>query len=177
MTYADTVLAALAADPANLVFNRGIEREGLRVDPQGNLSRAPHPAAFGSKLTHPSITTDFSEAQPELITPVKTSVTEMLDTLTEIHQVVHHGLGDEVLWAASMPCVLAGDNNIPLAQYGTSNLGRLKTTYRNGLGHRYGRAMQTICAVHYNFSLSDAFWQVLAGRQKRMAPRSLSPTG
>lgn len=162
MTETTSTLAALATDPANLVFNRGIEREGLRVDPQGNLSRAPHPAAFGSKLTHPSITTDFSEAQLELITPVRTTIADMLELLTETHQIVHRDLGNEVLWAASMPCVLSNDNNIPLAQYGTSNLGRLKTTYRNGLGHRYGRSMQTICAVHYNFSFSDTFWQTLA---------------
>lgn len=158
----DNALAALAANPANLMFGRGIEREGLRVDPQGNLSRATHPAPLGSKLTHPMITTDFSEAQLELITPVQTSIEGMLAQLTEIHQIAHRSLGDEVLWAASMPCVLAGDNNIPLAQYGTSNLGRLKTTYRNGLGHRYGKSMQTICAVHFNFSFSDSFWQTLA---------------
>ncbi|MEX1236762.1 MAG: glutamate--cysteine ligase, partial [Pseudomonadales bacterium] len=85
-----------------------------------------------------------------------------LEYLSEIHQFVTQGLEDEILWCASMPCVLAGDNDIPLAQYGPSNLGRLKTTYRNGLGNRYGRAMQTICAVHYNFSFSDTLWQALS---------------
>ena len=161
----DTTLKLLAAQAGALTFNRGIEREALRVDAQGNLARSPHPAALGSKLCHPTITTDFSEAQLELITPVKTSVADMLAQLTEIHQVVHASIGDEVLWSASMPCVLSADNNIPLAQYGTSNLGRLKTTYRNGLGHRYGRAMQTICAVHYNFSFNDAFWTTLAAQE------------
>lgn len=150
------------ADPALLRFNRGIERESLRVDPQGNLARTPHPEFLGSKLCHPSITTDFSEAQLELITAVNADVEQSLAELSDIFRFVHSGLGDEVMWSASMPCVLQGDNDIPLAQYGTSNLGRLKTTYRSGLGYRYGRSMQTICAVHYNLSFNDALWSALA---------------
>jgi glutamate--cysteine ligase len=158
-----TILQALARTPRGLEFSRGIEREALRVDMNGNLARTGHPQFLGSKLCHPSITTDFSESQLELITPVCTTIEETLDRLTEIHQFVHAGLHEEIMWSASMPCVLHGDNSIPLAQYGSSNLGRLKTTYRNGLGHRYGRSMQTICAVHYNFSFSEGLWTALAG--------------
>jgi glutamate--cysteine ligase len=141
-----------------LTFGRGIEREALRVTTEGKLAETPHPARFGSKLTHPLVTTDFSEAQLELITPVFPTPESALDKLEEVHRYVYTGMSDEVLWSASMPCVLGEDDSIPLAYYGQSNLGRLKTTYRSGLGHRYGRGMQTICAVHYNFSLSDAFW-------------------
>lgn len=137
-----------------------MEREALRVNEQGYLSEKPHPAALGSKLTHPSITTDFSEAQLELITSPSTDIRESLEELQQIHQFVYTSLGKEVLWSASMPCVLSGNENIPLARYGNSNLGQLKTTYRNGLGHRYGRLMQTICAIHYNFSLPASFWQI-----------------
>ena len=144
-----------------LTFNRGIEREALRVTPAGSLAQTPHPAAFGSKLTHPKVTTDFSEAQLELITPVLRSARAAIDDLDQIHRYLYKELGDELLWSASMPCVLENDDVIPLAYYGTSNLGRLKTTYRSGLGYRYGRAMQTICAVHYNFSFADSFWQWL----------------
>lgn len=140
-------------------IQRGIEREALRVDHDGLLSQRPHPDYLGSKLCHPSITTDFSEAQPEMITPVSTDIDDTLEFLSDIHRFVHAGLGDEILWSASMPCVLEGDQNIPLAQYGPSNLGRLKTTYRNGLGIRYSRLMQTICAVHYNFSVPNDFWE------------------
>lgn len=160
----DGKLSALTA-PGNerlFDFNRGIEKEALRVDLQGRLASTPHPPFLGSKLCNSLITTDFSEAQLELITPVTRSLEEMMGQLNDIHRFVHAGLQDELLWAASMPCVLQGDENIPLAQYGSSNLGTLKTTYRNGLGHRYGRSMQTICAVHYNFSFSDAFWKKLA---------------
>lgn len=154
-----------ALDPSALTFNRGIEREGLRVDEQGNLARTPHPDAFGSKLCHPLITTDFSESQLELITSVSDNLDKTFNTLDEIHRIITRGMGDEILWAASMPCVLQGDPTIPLADYGDSNLGKLKKTYRNGLGNRYGRSMQTICAVHYNFSFPDQFWQALASAE------------
>lgn len=160
-------LSALAGDPATLKFRRGIEREALRVDQTGNLAQTPHPAALGSKLTHPSITTDFSESQLELITPVSDSIDETLAHLDRTHRFVVSNLGDEVLWTASMPCMLPADKDIPLAQYGTSNTAKLKTTYRNGLGHRYGRAMQTISAVHYNFSFPDVFWQQLAATESQ----------
>lgn len=155
-------LKHLGTKPGILTFNRGIEREALRVNLKGDLAQTPHPDFLGSKLCHPMITTDFSEAQLELITPVSSSITDSLMTLDRIHRFIYSELKDELLWSASMPCVVPGDDNIPLAQYGPSNLGRLKTTYRNGLGHRYGRAMQTICAIHYNFSFSDEFWETLA---------------
>jgi glutamate--cysteine ligase len=161
----DTKLASYLAalGQASLTFQRGIEREGLRVDQAGNLARTPHPTNFGSKLCHPLITTDFSESQLELITPVATDLNDTWQTLEDVHRAITAGLEDEILWAASMPCVLQGDPTIPLANYGNSNLGKLKRTYRNGLGNRYGRSMQTICAVHYNFSFPDSFWQTLAG--------------
>ena len=158
----DTTQVLTSLDKAALSFQRGIEREGLRVDAKGNLSTAPHPKVFGSKLCHPLITTDFSESQLELITPVAADLDQTFNTLEEIHRVITQGMGDEILWAASMPCVLHGDDNIPLADYGPSNIGQLKKTYRTGLGNRYGRSMQTICAVHYNFSLPSAFWDQLA---------------
>ncbi len=157
-----TTLAQLSRDPALLEFNRGIEREALRVSLDGKLAQTPHPEFLGSKLCNPQITTDFSESQLELITPVNSSVRGAIDTLNNVHRFIYSGLENEVMWSASMPCIVPDDNNIPLAYYGTSNLGKLKTTYRTGLGHRYGRAMQTICAIHYNFSFSDAFWQTLA---------------
>jgi glutamate--cysteine ligase len=148
---------AIKQDPNLLVFNHGIEREALRVTNEGHLATAPHPVFLGGKLTHPKVTTDFSESQLELITPVHQSPAAALNELDEVHRYIYSGLQDEKLWAASMPCVLKADNDIPLAYFGESNLGRLKKTYRNGLGYRYGRGMQTICAVHYNFSFPDNF--------------------
>jgi len=142
-------------------IRRGIEKESLRVRPDGTLADTPHPAGLGSALTHPHITTDFSESQLELITGIHADIDACLAQLTEIHQVVYRQVGDELLWCTSMPCGLPADDDIPLGQYGNSNLGRAKTVYRNGLGHRYGRRMQTISGVHYNFSMPEAAWPIL----------------
>ena len=125
----------------------------MRAD--GVLSAAPHPARLGSPLTHPQVTTDFSEAQLELITGVHDSAAGCLAELTEIHQGVYRAIGDELLWCASMPCNPPADDEIPIGRYGTSNVGRAKSVYRMGLSHRYGRRMQTISGIHYNFSLPD----------------------
>ena len=57
-----------------------------------------------------------------------------------------------------MPCNLPDENAIPIARYGHSNVGRAKTVYRTGLSHRYGRRMQMISGIHYNFSLPEAAW-------------------
>ena len=134
-------------------LRRGIEKESLRVRPDGTLAQTLHPPALGAALTHPHITTDFSESQLELITGVQPSVESCLEELTHIHQVVYRHIGDEVLWCASMPCNLPADHLIPIGRYGTSNVGRAKTVYRLGLAHRYGRRMQAISGIHYNFSL------------------------
>ena len=140
-------------------MRRGIEKESLRALPDGSLATTPHPAALGSPLTHPHITTDFSESQLELITGARGSVDAMLEELTFIHQVVYRALTqgnhDEILWCASMPCQLPPDEEIPLGRYGSSNVGRAKTVYRMGLAHRYGRRMQTISGIHYNWSLPN----------------------
>ena len=131
----------------------GIEKESLRVRPDGGLAVTPHPAALGSALTHPHITTDFSESQLELITGALPGAEACLAELTQIHQVTYRAIGEELLWGSSMPCGLPGDDAIPIGQYGRSNIGRAKTVYRNGLANRYGRRMQAISGIHYNWSL------------------------
>lgn len=142
-------------------ITRGIEKESLRVTPEGTLAQTPHPAALGSALTHPEITTDYSEALLEFITPAFDSVASVLESLDRLHRYTYRHIGDELLWVSSMPCMLGDEHSIPLAQYGSSNLGRMKTLYREGLGHRYGRLMQTIAGIHYNFSVSDELWTLL----------------
>ena len=140
---------------------KGVEKESLRVTPDGRVSQRPHPRALGSALTHEHVTTDYSEALIELVTPTFTTTWELLQYLTDLHQFVYRQLGDELLWATSMPCRLEGDASIPIAEYGRSNVGRMKTVYRNGLGLRYGRIMQAISGVHFNYSFPAAFWAVL----------------
>ena len=142
-------------------LRRGLEKEGLRANPDGTLALTPHPAGLGSALMHPAITTDFSESQLELITGVHDGIDDCLLELTEIHQVACRQIGDEVMWAASMPCSLPDDDDIPIGRYGSSNVGRAKTVYRTGLVHRYGSRMQTISGLHYNFSLPPTAWAAL----------------
>ncbi len=137
---------------------RGVEKESLRISPDGFLSQTPHPEGLGSALTNRYITTDFSEALLEFVTPAFSTTWEALRCICDIHQFAYRHLGDEMLWTASMPCQTPPDTEIPLAQYGDSNVGRMKTIYRRGLGYRYGRQMQVIAGVHFNYSLPEDFW-------------------
>jgi glutamate--cysteine ligase len=134
-------------------LRRGIEKESLRAQSDATLAATPHPEALGSALANPNITTDFSESQIELVTGVHAGVEACLEEMTQLHQFVYRAIGDEMLWVASMPCALPPDETIPIGRYGTSNVGRAKSVYRMGLGHRYGRRMQTISGIHYNWSM------------------------
>ena len=155
-------MRGLHGNSALAQLTRGIERETLRITPSGSLSGRGHPHALGSPLTHPAITTDFSEAQLELITGTHQDVDACVRELTEIHGFIHRELTEELLWPASMPCGIGPEADIPIARYGGSNAAKFKEIYRVGLGSRYGRAMQTISGIHYNFSVPDAIWEVLA---------------
>ena len=149
----------------------GIEKESLRISEDGALARTPHPLGLGSALTHPTITTDYSEALLELITPVSADIDGLFDSLDRIHRFTYAQLGEERLWTESMPCLLpAADADIPIAWYGTSNVGMLKHVYRRGLAVRYGKAMQCIAGIHYNFSLPPQLWTTL--QQRSGDPRS-----
>jgi len=159
-------LEKVASNPAIfLQYGRGVERETLRYYDEGKLALTPHPAGLGSALTNKWITTDYSESLLEFITPVSHSVPQLMQQLGDIHHFTQTQLGDEKLWPLSMPCYIADQDAIPLAQYGSSNNGRMKTLYRQGLKHRYGSLMQVISGVHFNFSFPDSFWDALWGEQ------------
>lgn len=142
-------------------LRRGIEKEGLRVDECGHIAQTPHPHGLGAKLTHPHITTDYSEALLEYITPVYCRPQEALAFLGDLHRFSYRHLDRELIWPASMPSRLAGNASIPIADYGSSNIGTMKHVYRKGLDVRYGRIMQAIAGVHYNVSLPDSLWPLL----------------
>ncbi len=137
---------------------KGIEKESLRITTEGRIAQTSHPPTLGSALTNPYITTDFSEALLELVTPPQAETSAALAFLDDIHRFVYTNIGDELLWATSMPCAVTGEKSVPIAEYGTSNVGRMKHVYRRGLSHRYGRVMQAIAGVHFNYSLPDDFW-------------------
>ena len=139
----------------------GLEKESLRVALDGHIAQTPHPTGLGSALTHPHITTDYAEAQLELITSPHRSIKTVLKQLDDLHRWVYANLDDEFLWVTSMPCIIDGEESIRIARYGNSNLGKMKTVYRRGLGHRYGKLMQVISGVHFNYSLPDVFWRAL----------------
>ena len=168
-------LARLSASRADAFLAgglTGLEKESLRVDADGAISQRPHPRGLGSALTHPHLTTDFSEALIELITPPRTTLAETLGFLRELHVFVAECLErDEMLWAASMPCRVAGDESVPIARYGRSNVGMMKHIYRVGLSLRYGRTMQAIAGVHFNYSLPAALWEPLQEIDGDPSPR------
>src|SRR5690348_7765500 len=149
---------------------KGLEKESLRVDAEGCLAQTPHPRQLGSALTHPSITTDYSEALLEFVTPPHPDVRATLAFLEDVHRFTYRHLGEERLWATSMPCLLEGDERIPIAEYGRSNVGMMKHVYRRGLGWRYGRPMQTISGVHFNYSFPEALWPALQAAERDPRP-------
>ncbi|MGB0899860.1 MAG: glutamate--cysteine ligase, partial [Psychrobium sp.] len=142
-------------------IQRGIEREALRMNEQAELSDKPHAKALGSALTHSDITTDYAESLLEFITPVHKDIDELVDYLADLHRFTLDNIDGELLWPMSMPCMVAKEENIELANYGTSNVGQMKHIYRQGLKHRYGSLMQVISGLHFNYSLGDDAWPVL----------------
>jgi glutamate--cysteine ligase len=148
----------------------GLEKESLRVGADGVIAQTPHPLTLGSALMHPWITTDYSEALLELITPPLENPQAALTFLEKLQQFVYRRLEGELLWSASMPCVVQGEAGIPIAQYGGSNIGLMKTVYRRGLGHRYGKIMQVIAGVHYNYSFPETLWTALQTMEQDTRP-------
>lgn len=142
-------------------IGRGIEREGLRVLPEGKLSKKGHYTQLGSALTHPNITTDYSETLLEFITPVSQSPEQSIAQLQDIQKYTLSHIDGELIWPMSMPCFVENDDDISIAQYGSSNIATMKTVYRQGLKNRYGSMMQVIAGIHFNFSFSPNFWDVL----------------
>ncbi|MEE9425859.1 MAG: glutamate--cysteine ligase [Methylococcales bacterium] len=149
---------------------KGIEKENLRLNADGLISQLPHPETLGAALTHPNITTDYSEALIEMVTPAFEDITETLAFLRDTHQFVYQNIGDETLLATSMPCGLSGDDDVPIAKYGQSNIGHMKHVYRIGLGHRYGRSMQAISGLHFNYSIPETFWPIYQQSEQSTAP-------
>ncbi|MEO0367292.1 MAG: glutamate--cysteine ligase [Pseudomonadota bacterium] len=158
MNQSASLILSDAAISALTGIERGIEKEGLRFTPDGTIAQTPHPLVLGSTLTHPYITTDYSEALLEFITPKSDSLEQSLSFLRQLHSFTLANVEGEEVWPASMPCKLEGESSIPIAEYGSSNVGQMKHIYRRGLEVRYGRIMQAIAGIHYNISLPESFW-------------------
>lgn len=141
----------------------GIEREMLRSNTDATLARTPHPEALGSTFTHPNITIDYGEALIEVVTDAHQSVEAVYQQLLNLHRYCAQNIGDEQLWPVSMPCILPENpEEIEIGYFGESNSGKIKRLYRVGLSHRYGRPMQMIAGVHFNYSPPQVLWEALA---------------
>ncbi|MCK5882379.1 MAG: glutamate--cysteine ligase [Bacteriovoracaceae bacterium] len=145
----------------NLGIKLGVERECLRLSPDGTLSSENHYKDLGSALTNPYITTDYAENLLELITAPKDSITSLIEELSAIHSFTASNIGDEFLWCSSMPSKILSDDEISIAKFGTSNIGQLKSLYRLGLKKRYSSTMQIISGIHFNFSVGDKLLAVI----------------
>lgn len=133
----------------------GLEKENLRVDSDGNLAITPHPVIFGPKEDNAYIKTDFSESQVEMITPVSNSVDEVYDALHNLNNIVNNEIGDELLWPSSNPGILPTEATIPIAVYKTKDSSH--RVYREHLAKKYGKKIQLLSGIHYNFSFTENF--------------------
>ena len=171
----DAVFSSAVKDTMN--FGKlGIEKESLRIL-QSQITQSAHPKKMGSALCNQYITTDFSEAQLELITPPLPDKTDGLEFLDHIHHFVSHNINKEILWPFSMPPTIKSEQDLPIADYGISNLGLFKQLYRKGLSHRYGRSMQAISGVHYNYSLPDSIWHCSFFEDSQLDSRAIRSDG
>lgn len=151
-------IQTLKAQPLLKNSLTGLEKESLRVNSKGSIASTPHPSVLGSALKNPWITTDYAEAMLELITPPCDRAHKSLDFLLDVETFVYQHLKNELLWTTSMPCVIRGEEDIDIANYGSSNAGKMKSVYRQGLAERYGKVMQVIAGVHFNYSVDTDFW-------------------
>lgn len=141
----------------------GVERETLRTTADARLASTRHPEILGNVYTHPNITIDYSEALLEFVTDAHPSVQKTYQQLLHLHQYTAQHLQQEQLWSVSMPCRLPENpEHIEIGYFGSSNGGKKSRLYRVGLAYRYGRAMQMIAGVHFNYSPPAALWQALA---------------
>ncbi len=163
----DQMVQLFSSDDKAYLLNQGyfgIEREAQRITPKGDLALTPHPVVFGDKEDNKRITTDFSESQIEMITPTFDSVEEVYNSLKEIYAEVEKGISNELLWPLSMPPKLPNEELIPIAIFRQTKEGCEKTVYRNGLAYRYGKKMQMISGIHYNFSFNERMIQAIFER-------------
>ncbi|WP_067840953.1 glutamate--cysteine ligase [Amphibacillus sediminis] len=141
----------------------GIERETQRIDQNGQIALTDHPKIFGDKIENSQITVDFAENQLEFVTKVHTKTDSLLDELDRIHNLANEGIGSELMWPLSMPPRLPDEKMIRIAQFDQSETGNEKEIYRRGLALRYGKPIQMISGIHYNFSLGTSLTKILSG--------------
>ncbi|HEL2401814.1 TPA: bifunctional glutamate--cysteine ligase GshA/glutathione synthetase GshB [Streptococcus suis] len=151
------MLQKLSPNSPILQATFGLERESLRINSDNRVAQTPHPETLGSRSFHPYIQTDYSEPQLELITPVAHSTKEARRFLGAITDVAVRSMEKtEYLWPLSMPPVISEDE-IQIAQLESD----YEYQYRVGLAERYGKLLQSMSGIHYNFELGKDLTQQL----------------
>ena len=130
----------------------GLEKEGLRVYEDATMAHTPHPFPNDNHITR-----DFSENQTEINTcaePSAEGAVLALEAYTrQIRNTISRYPRPEYIWPFSNPPFLAGEEDIPIAQF-TGDLAS-KTSYREYLSGRYGRYKMTFSGIHVNYSFSE----------------------
>lgn len=127
----------------------GLERESMRINDQHRLAQTAHPKVLGNRSFHPYIQTDYAEPQLELITPISHSTKDALRILGAITDVANRSMNKaEYLWPLSMPPQVT-EEEIQIAALDSE----YEYQYRVGLGQRYGKLLQSMSGIHYNFEL------------------------
>lgn len=139
--------------------NFGLEKEGLRVQGNGNLAMSMHPESLGNREVNPHIKTDYGEAQPEIITPPLASYSKAHNWLQTLSYVLLANLPDEeYMWPFSVPCNLPDDDRlINISQ--TTNI-ELEE-YRLYTASKYGKKRQLVNGIHINYSFNPQFLEHL----------------
>ncbi|HFI0836108.1 TPA: bifunctional glutamate--cysteine ligase GshA/glutathione synthetase GshB [Streptococcus suis] len=151
------MLQKLSPNSPILQATFGLERESLRINSDNRVAQTPHPETLGSRSFHPYIQTDYSEPQLELITPVAHSTKEARRFLGAITDVAMRSMDkSEYLWPLSMPPVIS-EEEIQIAQLESD----YEYQYRVGLAERYGKLLQSMSGIHYNFELGKDLTQQL----------------
>ena len=130
----------------------GIERETLRIYPDGQQAKSPHPPQLGNRSFHPYIQTDFAESQLEFITPPEQSSDKLIDWLSAFHQIAAHEIDDnhEWLWPMSIPAIIPSAQDVKVAQLDSMK----ELGYREHLIKIYGYQVQLLSGIHYNFQIN-----------------------
>lgn len=153
----DQLLQNVPATTNILEATFGLEREGLRIKESGQVAQTDHPKSLGSRTSHPYIQTDFSEAQLELITPISQTTKQALRRLNAITDVALTSMAtDEMIWPLSMPPYIREDD-IQIAKLENQE----EVQYRQQLAQNYGKRLQSISGIHYNFELGKELTKLL----------------
>ena len=91
--------------------------------------------------------------------------------LEDVQREALKAMGDELLWPNSMPCWLPENEKIFRSRTTATRISGDSKPFTDRAAHRYGRRMQTIAGIHYNWSLPEEAWIDLTGIEDGKAAR------